>query len=80
MASRTWAAGAPTAAATARATTDHRGGRRRDGRDSGQLEQARISRSALSGRFRTAHLWATVRSLKGFADIVKTRPERSQAW
>ena len=79
-ASRTWAAGAPTARATARATTDHRGGLRRDGRDSGHFEQVRTSRSALSGRRRAAHLWATVRSLKGFRVMAKTCPERSQAW
>ena len=78
MASRTWTAGAPTAAATVRATTDHRGGRRRDGRDSGQLEQARTSRSATSDLSRRAAFVAVWRDLYGRSRIEKIFPDRTQ--
>ena len=40
--------------------TPHRGRGRFDGRASGQPEQPRTNRSALSFRCLTAHLWATV--------------------
>ena len=62
------------------ATCPHRIDRRLDFRETGHFEQASTSRSSFAGRWRAAHLWQAVRSVKTRVCIVNTRPIRNHAW
>ena len=75
---RTSAAGRPTAAATSRAIRPQAGGRP-DRFGSGHVSHASTRRSALCGRCRAAHRWATVRSANLVAFIPNICPDRSHA-